>query len=115
MAEYLYRGLHAGHPALVEARMGMVRAAMPESTVTPKEHNLGSRSGRSPFTSWSRERMVAVEFAESAGCHGGLLLRVEDLPPGPDATWEWVESPDERSESEVLMRGFRMDAEVVEL
>lgn len=58
--------------------------------------------------------MVAIEFAESAG-RGGLLLRVEDLPPAPDSTWEWVHSPDGRSESEVLMRGFRIDVEVVEL
>jgi hypothetical protein len=97
-----------------DARKGIVRPANPNATLTPEQHNLGGYSGRSQFTSWSREKMVAVEFAESNG-PGGLLLRAEISPSSGRHTWEWIESLDGSSESEVLMLGFRMDAEVVAL
>jgi hypothetical protein len=115
-SNYYYRGLHLGHPATADALRGIVRPANPNATISPLRHNLGGYSRRSQFTSWSRYKETAIQFAEGNAQYlgdVGLVLRVSSLPPGPDATWAWVDSPDLREEGEVLMVGFRMDVEVV--
>lgn len=116
MAEtmFLYRGIHARHPALAEARQGMVRPGKADGTVTPRQHNLGGFSGVSPYTSWTRRLEVAQWHARQAG-PGGVVLRVRAGAPPPLATWQWVYSEDEYGEDEVLLRGIRLEVEVLEV
>lgn len=73
--KYLYRGVHAGHPALEEARAGIVRPAKLDSNVSAEEHNFGWVSAASPFTSWTHDRQRAIWFRDRHG-PGGVLLRV---------------------------------------
>lgn len=46
------------HPALQDAKSGIVRPAQPDSRVSAEEHNLGSVSGLSPFTSWTHDKQL---------------------------------------------------------
>jgi len=108
---YLYRGVHARHPALSAALEGNVVPGNPHGTITPEEHNLGGVSANSPFTSWTRDRHVARMYATSSG-PGGVVLRLPVGNPTPGDTWSWEWSPDEYLEGEVLLRGPRSGATV---
>lgn len=112
----VYRGLHAGHPAIAAARNGVVIPGDVNGTVTPEEHNFGGVSDRSPYTSWSRSYDEAARFASAHG-PGGVLLTCaftsfeEDPPSG--ANWTWVRSIDFFDEEEILLRGVRIGVEVI--
>ncbi|AJQ94751.1 RHS repeat domain-containing protein [Gynuella sunshinyii] len=110
--EYLYRGVHAEHPALEDAQKGIVKPANPLSNISPELHNQGGYSSASPYTSWSHDPEVARSFAKSRG-EGGVLLRVPTGKPGPTDTWSWEFSIDEYYEMEVLLKGERYGAEVL--
>lgn len=112
--KYIYRGVHAQHPALKDARHGIVRPALPEGEVSAEEHNLGFVSGLSPFTSWTYDRQLALWHANRYGA-GGVLLKVPVGAPVAPESWTWVRSEDLWYEDEVLMRGDRLNVEVVEL
>lgn len=58
-AAYLYRGVHAGHPAMAAALHGLVVPGRLNGAVTAEEHNLGGLVQDSPFTSWTRRFEVA--------------------------------------------------------
>lgn len=107
-AGYLYRGVHAAHPALEDARRGEVRPANPESTMSPQEHNVGGVFARSPFTSWTHNIDLALWHANQNGV-GGVMLRVPIGPPAASETWTWVRSEDGWYEDEVLLRGVRLE------
>jgi hypothetical protein len=111
---YLYRGVHAKHPALQDAQNGVVRAADPSSDISATRHNRGSVSDVSPFTSWTLDMELAIWHSRRNG-PGGVLLRVPAGAPTDDDTWNWEYSEDRYFESEVLMRGVRLDVEVIEI
>jgi RHS repeat-associated protein len=109
-AEYVYRGVHKGHPAEVPARDGIVVPGNPyNDAVTPEAHNIGGVSADSPYTSWTRREDVARDYAGD----NGVVLRVRTGSPPEGAGWSWQWSPDVYEESEVLMKGIREDVEVL--
>ena len=110
--EWFYRGVHGRHPALAAARNGMVIPGSLTGTITAQLHNEGFPADLavSPFTSWTVRRSVAEARASLYSI--GVLLRLPAEPvSGPG--WQWEGSPDEFLEYEVLLRGIRMDAEVL--
>lgn len=109
---YVYRGVHAEHPALPEAQRGRVVPGNVEGTVTPEQHNAGGRGADSPYTSWTHEPRIAIEHATQRG-PGGVVLRVPVGAPPEGATWRWEWSPDVYRESEVLLWGVREGAKVL--
>jgi hypothetical protein len=111
--KFLYRGVHARHPALADARKGIVRPGSPDGTISAREHNSGGLSALSPYTSWTRKLNFAQLHASQHG-PGGIVLRVALGGPPPEATWKWVYSDDAYGEDEVLLRGIRLDVEVME-
>jgi len=110
--KYLYRGVHANHPALDDAKKGIVKPAKPESNISPELHNQGGYSSASPYTSWTHDEKIAKQFANSQG-DGGVLLRVPQGKPMPDDNWSWEFSMDEYFEMETLLKGPRSGAEVL--
>lgn len=106
MGDYLYRGVHANHPDLSNAKVGRVVPGNKGGTITPEQHNLGGFSADSPYTSWTHDIDVALTYASSRG-KGGVLLRVNEGSPPHSATWRWEWSPDIYSEREVLLWGER--------
>ena len=111
VVSFLYRGVHARHPALSAARKGNVVPGDPKGKVTPEEHNLGGVSAKSPFTSWTWNRHTARMYALSSG-PGGVVLRLPEGAPTPGDSWYWKPSPDEYFEAEVLLHGPRSGATV---
>jgi hypothetical protein len=109
---FLYRGVHARHPQLSNARRGIVIPGDVNGVLSPEEHNLGGLERFNPYTSWTAGRKTAERFRDLHG-PGGVLLRVPYGAPAPEDTWSWVHSPDEYFEGERLLRGIRMDIEVV--
>jgi hypothetical protein len=109
---HVYRGVHAGHPAMKDALVGRVVPGNPAGTVTAEAHNLGGMAADSPFTSWTHSYEVALDHALKEG-PGGVILRLPTGAPPPGATWSWVWSPDEYVELEVLLFGVREGATVL--
>jgi RHS repeat-associated protein len=101
----LYRGVHADHPALAEAKAGNVEPIGGHSD--PALHNGGNN--RSIFTSWTTDPGIAYDVASEYG-PGGVVLRV----PAPSVAGRTVESPDIYDESEVLITGKVTGASVVD-
>jgi hypothetical protein len=112
--QFLCRGVHAKHPAYADALAGTIVPGDVGGYVSPEEHNLRYVSTHSPYTSWTRCRAVAENFALSSG-PGGLLLRVQSGAPAAEDTWRWEASPDHWMEDEILLKGVRMGAEVIRL
>jgi RHS repeat-associated protein len=109
---YLYRGVHAGHPALGDAMNGTVVPGNVNGTISAELHNEGGWSHISPYTSWTRDLSTAQGFANEYG-PGGVILRFETGAPPPGAAWRWEFSGDGFFESEVLLRGIRTGANVI--
>ncbi|MGC4396493.1 RHS repeat-associated core domain-containing protein [Hydrogenophaga sp. T2] len=109
---YLYRGVHAGHPALGAAKRGRVVPGNVNGTVSAEAHNLGGQAANSSMTSWTRDRAIAATHAAKNG-PGGVVLRVPQGAPSRGAGWSWEWSPDVWGESEVLLRGVRTGVEVL--
>ncbi|WP_232435010.1 RHS repeat-associated core domain-containing protein, partial [Burkholderia ubonensis] len=109
---YLYRGVHANHPAIDQARNGVVEPALKSGGVSASEHNEGGVSDKSQFTSWSRSEEIARWHANKSGL-GGVLLRVPTGAPGKDDCWSWEMSDDVFAEDEVLLKGRRTGIEVL--
>ena len=108
---YVYRGVHAAHPLLEEAKRGSVAPGNIHGKTTPDEHNLGEGLKESPFTSWTHNYEVALFHARRRG-RGGVVLRVTTGAPKPTDPWRWEWSPDVHGEAEVLLRGPRSGATV---
>jgi hypothetical protein len=114
--EFLYRGVHAQHPRIKDARKGSVFPGQIDGAVTPEQHNEGGYSARSPYTSWT----VDLETAQKYACDGpaaGVVLRVPDdtgTHASSGMTWRWVSSPDIYEEGEVLLLDVRINIEVLE-
>jgi hypothetical protein len=111
---FLYRGVHAFHPALADARKGIVRPADVESTLSAEEHNRDGFSDRSPYTSWSSDKAVALKHAQRKG-PGGILLTVPVGSAESGEGWKWEYSPDRWLEDEILLRGVRLNVEATEV
>lgn len=107
----LYRGVSAKHPAIDDAKKGIVKPGNPNGDVTADQHNAGGRSGDSPFTSWTRDPEIAKWWANREG-PGGVVLELPTGAPNPKDTWSWEYSIDEYGEQEVLLRGCRSGAKV---
>ena len=82
-------------------------------TISAAEHNYGGVSAESPFTSWTSNIDVARGWASAQG-PGGALLRLQMGAPEPGASWSWEWSPDIYFEQEMLLRGTRTGAEVIQ-
>lgn len=115
MGNQVYRGVHANHPALVDALLGIAAPANINGFVTPQMHNLGGVSDRSPFTSWTHDYSVAETNARKLGPTGGVILVASVGPPPVGAQWNWEHSPDVWREQEVLLRGIRSGLRVIRL
>lgn len=109
---FVYRGVHAHHPAIESARRGIVQPANPNGTATPQEHNEDNNWFESPYSSWTRARSVA-EFHRDKTGPGGVLMRLAVGSPKAGDTWSWAWSPDQYFEDEVLLRGIRIEIEVI--
>ena len=111
---YLYRGVGPNHPNFENYRNGDIIPGDVNGTVTPEDHNLYGDDpfvqSQSPYTSWTRDPALAASRAGD----GGVLLQVPTGAPPPGAAWSWEWSPDEFGESEVLMKGTRSGAGVVQ-
>ena len=105
----IYRGVHCQHAKLEEARQGRAVPGDVNGTVTPEQHNAGSFSDLSPYTSWSTRKEVADYFARRRRGGNGVILtktvRRSDL----------VASPDRTGEDEVLLKGEITDCQVEEV
>jgi hypothetical protein len=112
LARYVYGGVHAKHPMRVAALAGTVVPGDPSGDVSPEEHNVLNESAMSPFTSWTYSETIARRFANSRG-PGGVMLRLLIGRPEACDRWSWVRSPDYYNEQEILLRGVRMEAEVM--
>ena len=112
--QFVYRGIHAGHPALAAARQGrVVPGDLTNTTVTPAMQNAGGYAAHSPYTSWTHDLAIARDYANRRG-PGGVVLGLPTGTPPPGADWAWVPSPDEYREEEVLLLGIREDADIME-
>lgn len=103
---HLYRGVHAGYPALAAAMRGRVVPSNLNGTVTAEEYNLGGLAQESPFTSWTRRVGIAQQHANKEG-PGDVLLRVREAASPPGAIWAWEWSPDELGERNFNARDSR--------
>jgi hypothetical protein len=112
--QFIYRGVHAYHPALADAMLGKAVPGDIRGTVSPKDHNKGGVSGASPYTSWTTDREVAEYHARLFG-PGGVVLQFPGGGPGPGDAWRWEPSPDEFEEQEVLLHGARSGATVIRI
>ena len=108
---FLYRGVHAHHPALPDAMRGKIVPGNIHGAVTPEQHNRGNVSDLSPYTSWTTERDVAEYHARRFG-PGGVILRLPSVGPEPHVASSWEPSPDIYEEHEILLRGSRTGATV---
>jgi hypothetical protein len=109
--DFLYRGVHALHPALADAKRGIVKPGDVHGKLTADDHNAGGVSAISPFTSWTIHFEIAERWAGRYGV-GGVILVVPRGPPDPGATWSWELSGDLYFEYEILLRGVRYGVEV---
>jgi hypothetical protein len=71
--EFLYRGVHFGHPARAAALNGVVVPGDINGTVSPEQHNRGGWSAVSPYTSWTPSEALAKTYACSVKGPGTLL------------------------------------------
>ncbi len=111
----MYRGLHFGHPEMKRGRKGLIYPGNVFGTITPSQHNVGGVSADSPFTSWSFDYEVAYTNATDRAGGLGIVLRLPWDGERAGEGWEWVDSPNGyETESEILLRGIRMGAEVVD-
>ena len=96
----VYRGVASDHPGYAEALEG--KATPIGGPATPRDHNYGDT--RSEFTSWTKKKSVADEFATTTQedklerTHGVVLS--DKVPES-----QLIKSPDESKEKEVLRVG----------
>jgi RHS repeat-associated protein len=103
----LYRGVSAKHPAIEEAKQGIVRPANPSAQITPEEHAEGGRTGESQYVSWTKNKDLALDHANKDG-PGGVLLSVPVGAPEPGDTWRWGWTHiNQWGEPEMLQEGTR--------
>jgi len=114
LEQFLYRGVHAGHPALAQAKQGICVPGNEFGQISAAEHNLGGVSDLSPFTSWTIHLETAERWALLKG-PGGVILVASAGAPTEGATWSWEGSPDVYFEREILMRGTRVGLGVRQL
>ena len=105
-AGHLYRGVAANHPAIADARRGIVAPALETGGASAQEHNEGGYSGQSQYTSWSRQKSIALWHANKDGS-GGVLLSAPFGAPKEGDCWSWELSDDVYGEDEVLLKGKR--------
>lgn len=109
---YIFRGVHADHPDIDNAKKGKVTPGNPKGTVSAEDHNKGGHQTDSQYTSWTHNYDVAKSHAEKNG-EGGRILYTRPGAPGANDTWSWHRSEDIFSESEVLLRGERSGLNVL--
>ena len=109
---HLYRGISAKHPALEEAKLGIVRPANPNANISREQHAEGGVTGQSQYASWTPDKEIALQHANKDGA-GGVLLSVPVGPPGANDTWTWGWTHiNEWGECEMLQEGSRTGVSV---
>jgi RHS repeat-associated protein len=104
---HLYRGVSAKHPALEDAKLGIVKPANPNARISPEQHAQGGLTGHSQYVSWTPDKEMALQHANKDG-QGGVLLSVPVGPPSPNDTWTWGWTHiNEWGEREMLQEGTR--------
>ncbi|WP_115719842.1 RHS repeat-associated core domain-containing protein [Gallaecimonas mangrovi] len=109
--QYLYRGIHSGHPAYQDALNGVVAPANQDADLTPEQHAEGGLTGGSQYVSWTRDRELALTHAKKNASNDGnpgLLLSVPVGAPseGDEWAWGWTHR-NEWGEVEMLQIGTR--------
>lgn len=100
----LYRGVHAKHPDLPNARLGMaIPWGLNGGHSSPTKHN--ENENYSIFTSWTLSDKIAKGWATERGLGGVLLTKKFKLS-------QLVPSPDRFDELEVLVPGVVTGAKV---
>lgn len=84
----LYRGISARHPALEDAKRGIVKPFNPKAQISPEQHAEGGLTGQSQYTSWTPDKELALQHANKDGT-GGVLLSVPIGPPEANDSWKW--------------------------
>jgi RHS repeat-associated protein len=103
----LYRGVSAKHPALEDAKRGVVSPADPSANLSPEQHAEGGSTGNSQYVSWTRNKDIALDHANKDG-PGGVLVSVPVGAPGPGDTWRWGWTHlNQWGEPEMLQEGIR--------
>ncbi|WP_071825784.1 hypothetical protein [Phytobacter massiliensis] len=101
--EYVYRGVHRGHPDADNNIKGQVNPGDVNSEISPEEHNFGNVSGNSSYTSWTDDPDVARNFSGP----DDIILRVKTGAPKEKDLWSWEYSIDDWLEREILLKGPR--------
>lgn len=108
----LYRGVSASHPAIADAKKGIVRPANPEGNLTPEQHAKGGFTGESQYVSWTPNKDIALTNANKDG-PGGVLLSVPQGAPSAGDAWSWGWTHiTEWGEPEMLQEGTRTGVNV---
>ncbi len=105
-SNHLYRGVSANHPALPDAKLGTAMPAVPSGGASAAAHNAGNHSGNSQYTSWTRDKNIAIWHANKEG-PGGIVLSAPHGAPKEGDCWSWEMSDDIYHEQEVLLKGRR--------
>ena len=103
---HLYRGIHAKHPALPDAKKGIARPARESGGASATEHNAGGTSSNSTFTSWTDDIDIARSHANKEG-PGGVILSAPYGAPKAGEKWNFEISDDVYFERERLINGTR--------
>ena len=103
---HLYRGVHAKHPALPDAKKGIARPARESGGASATEHNAGGISSNSSFTSWTDDINIARTHANKEG-PGGVILSAPLGAPKAGEKWNFEFSEDVFRERERLINGTR--------
>ncbi|WP_187775007.1 hypothetical protein [Halomonas binhaiensis] len=108
----LYRGVSSGHPALGEAKQGIVRPAKSGANLTPEQHAEGGLTGASQYVSWTPDKSLALQHANKDGA-GGVLPTVPQGAPKPGEPWSWGWTHiNDWGEVEMLQEGTRTGVHV---
>ncbi len=108
----LYRGVSANHPAIGDAKQGIVRPANSTARLTPEQHAEGGLTGQSQYVSWTPNKELALTHANKDG-PGGVLLSVPRGAPQEGESWAWGWAHiNDWGETEMLQTGTRTGVHV---
>ncbi|WP_350029821.1 RHS repeat-associated core domain-containing protein [Caballeronia sp. INDeC2] len=108
----LYRGVRANHPAIGDAKNGIVQPANPKANISPEAHAEGGLTGQSQYVSWTPNKDLALSHANKDG-PGGIMLSVPRGAPSEGDAWAWGWTHiNDWGEPEMLQTGTRTGVNV---